>query len=106
MVAYTITLTEDENIFGSQPCGKHVTSIPFSYLARVDIDNPVRLMDAFIDKLDLSKLGFINTVHKSEGRPPYAAAVLLKGPLYISNSSSLFLLFVFVIIFPSFRFIY
>jgi hypothetical protein len=45
---------------------------------QVSKDNPVRLTDAFIDKLDLSKLGFINTMHKSEGRPPYAAAVLLK----------------------------
>ncbi len=35
-------------------------------------DNAVRLMDAFIDKLDLQKLGFTGTVHKSEGRPPYA----------------------------------
>jgi len=49
---------------------------------QVSKDNPVRLMDAFIDKLDLSKLGFINTVHKSEGRPPYAAGVLLKLYLY------------------------
>jgi transposase len=49
---------------------------------QVSTDNPVRLMDAFIDKLDLQKLGFINTVHKSEGRPPYAAAVLLKLYLY------------------------
>ena len=41
---------------------------------QVSTDNAVRLMDAFIDKLDLQKLGFINTVHKSEGRPPYAPA--------------------------------
>ena len=45
-------------------------------------DNAVRLMDAFIDKLDLEKLGFTNTVHKSEGRPAYAPAVLLKLYLY------------------------
>ena len=49
---------------------------------QVSIDNPVRLMDAFIDKLELQKLGFVNTVHKSEGRPPYAPAVLLKLYLY------------------------
>ncbi|MCY7290674.1 MAG: transposase, partial [Ferruginibacter sp.] len=49
---------------------------------QVSIDNPVRLMDAFIDKLDLQKLGFSNTVHKSEGRPPYAPGVLLKLYLY------------------------
>ncbi len=49
---------------------------------QVSRDNPVRLIDAFIDKLELQKLGFSNTVHKSEGRPPYAPAVLLKLYLY------------------------
>ena len=49
---------------------------------QVGPDNPVRLMDAFIDKLDLEKLGFTKTVHKSEGRPPYAPGVLLKLYLY------------------------
>ncbi len=44
---------------------------------QVAANNPVRLMDAFIEKLELEKLGFSNTVHKSEGRPPYAPAVLL-----------------------------
>ena len=41
-------------------------------------DNPVSLIDAFIDKPDLTKMGITNTVHKSEGRPPYAPAMLLK----------------------------
>ncbi len=49
---------------------------------QVSADNPARLIDAFIDKLDLQKLGFTNIVHKSEGRPPYAPAVLLKLYLY------------------------
>ena len=49
---------------------------------QVTADNPVRLIDAFIDKLELQKLGFSNSVHKSEGRPPYAPAVLLKLYLY------------------------
>jgi transposase len=49
---------------------------------QVSADNSVRLMDAFIDKLDLQKLGFTGTVHKSEGRPPYAPGVLLKLYLY------------------------
>ena len=49
---------------------------------QVAADNSVRLMDAFIDKLDLQKLGFSKTIHKSEGRPPYAPAVLLKLYLY------------------------
>lgn len=49
---------------------------------QVTSDNPVRLIDAFVDKLDLQKLGFTHTVHKSEGRPPFAPAVLLKLYLY------------------------
>ena len=49
---------------------------------QVSADNAVKLIDAFIDKLDLQQLGFTNTVHKSEGRPPYAPAVLLKLYLY------------------------
>lgn len=49
---------------------------------QVSADNAVRLIDAFIDKLDLHKMGFTNTVHKSEGRPPYAPGILLKLYLY------------------------
>lgn len=49
---------------------------------QVGADNPARLVDAFVDKLELEKLGFTNTIHKSEGRPPYAPAVLLKLYLY------------------------
>ena len=45
-------------------------------------DSPVRLIDAFVDKLDLQKLGFTGTVPKAEGRPPYAPQVLLKLYLY------------------------
>lgn len=49
---------------------------------QVSADNAVRLIDAFIDKLDLQKLGFSKTVQHSEGRPPYAPGVLLKLYLY------------------------
>lgn len=49
---------------------------------QVSADNPVRLIDGFVDKLHLQKLGFTKTVHSSEGRPPYAPAVLLKLYLY------------------------
>jgi transposase len=49
---------------------------------QVAADNPVRLMDAFVAKLELEKLGFTHTVHKSEGRPPYAPTVFLKLYLY------------------------
>lgn len=49
---------------------------------QVSADNAVRLIDAFINKLELQQLGFTNTIHKSEGRPPYAPGVLLKLYLY------------------------
>jgi transposase len=49
---------------------------------QVSADNAVRLIDAFVDKLELVKLGFTVTVLKSEGRPPYEPAVLLKLYLY------------------------
>lgn len=49
---------------------------------QVSADNPVRLIDCFVDKLDLLKLGFAKTVHSSEGRPPFAPQVLLKLYLY------------------------
>lgn len=49
---------------------------------QVAADNPVRLMDAFVEKLDLEELGFRGTAHKSEGRPSFAPGVLLKLYLY------------------------
>ena len=49
---------------------------------QVSADNAVRLIDAFIDKLDLVQLGFTGIIHKSEGRPPYAPGILLKLYLY------------------------
>ena len=49
---------------------------------QANTDNLIWLMDPFMDKLDLQKLGFTGTVHKSEGRPPYAPGILLKLYLY------------------------
>ena len=49
---------------------------------QVSATNSVRLIDAFVDKLELSKLGFVNTLLKSEGRPPFEPTVLLKLYLY------------------------
>ena len=49
---------------------------------QVTADNPVRLIDAFVDKVDLAKLGFTCMVHKGEGRPPFEPSVLLKLYLY------------------------
>ena len=44
----------------------------FSSLEKqVAADNPVRLIDAFINKLDLEKMGFTKRIHKIEGREFY-----------------------------------
>jgi transposase len=45
-------------------------------------NNPVRVMDAFVDKLDLSKLGFQTREIKTEGRPSFENAVFMKIYLY------------------------
>ena len=45
-------------------------------------DNPVRVIDLFVDQLDLAKLGFGGTTPKDMGRPAYHPAVLLKIYVY------------------------
>jgi len=44
----------------------------------ISTDNPIRVIDLFVDQLDLSKLGFNKISFKSEGRPAYRAADMLK----------------------------
>src|SRR5262249_52701435 len=44
-------------------------------------DDPVRFIREFVDQLNLSALGFV-VPDGSEGRPPYAAGLLLKIWLY------------------------
>ena len=41
-------------------------------------NNPVRVVDAFIDELDLAVLGFAGVVPEATGRPSYHPATLLK----------------------------
>ena len=45
-------------------------------------NNPVRIIEAFIDELDLGRLGFGGVVPKTTGRPAYHPATLLKTYLY------------------------
>src|SRR3546814_1040849 len=45
-------------------------------------DNAVRVIDAFIDALDLVDLGFEGAVPATTGRPGYRPAVLLKIYVY------------------------
>ena len=45
-------------------------------------DNPVRVVEAFIDALNLEKLGFSGVVPQVTGRPAYHPSVMLKIYLY------------------------
>ena len=40
-------------------------------------ENPVRVIEAFVESLDLRALGFTHTVLNETGRPPYHPGVLL-----------------------------
>jgi transposase len=48
----------------------------------IDGDNPVRVIDAFVDRLDLVTLGFDGAVAEATGRPSYHPAGLLKLYIY------------------------
>ena len=45
-------------------------------------DNPVRFVDAFVDRLDLRALGFKHAVPEETGRPPYHPGIQLKLYIY------------------------
>jgi len=45
-------------------------------------ENPVRVIEAFVESLDLEALGFRYTVLNETGRPPYCPAVPLKLYVY------------------------
>ena len=56
----------------------------------IDEDNPIRVVDAFVDKLDLSRVGFDGVVAEATGRPSYHPAVqtcLIAGPLSLRKSA-------------------
>ena len=48
----------------------------------VDPKSPVRIIDAFVNALDLKKYGFLFFNLKPEGRPPFHPAVMMKLYLY------------------------
>jgi len=48
----------------------------------VGADHPVRVIDAFVDTLDLAGLGFSKVEAEATGRPPYAPGDLLKLYIY------------------------
>ena len=48
----------------------------------IDENNPVRVIDAFVDALDLAELGFDGVEPAATGRPSYHPSVLLKLYIY------------------------
>src|ERR1700690_1730249 len=48
----------------------------------VDAENPIRFIDAFIDSLNLEKLGFKHSTPSETGRPSYDPSDLLKLYVY------------------------
>jgi len=45
-------------------------------------DNPVRVIDVFVEELDLAELGFDGVAPEATGRPSYHPSVLLKLYIY------------------------
>ena len=59
-----------------------VTMLPGCLEDYVDQDNPVRVVEVFVDQLDLRGLGFASVEPAETGRPSYHPAVLLKIYIY------------------------
>ncbi|HET9813587.1 MAG TPA: IS1182 family transposase, partial [Sphingomicrobium sp.] len=58
------------------------TLFPPSLDELVGANHPVRVIDAFVDTLDLAALGFAKVVAEATGRPPYRPGDLLKLYVY------------------------
>jgi len=58
------------------------TLFPYCLEEWIDADNPVRVIDVFVDALDLNELGFVRATAAETGRPGYHPAVLLKLYVY------------------------
>ena len=56
--------------------------IPTTLNQAIGVDHPVRVIDAFVDKLDLAGMGFSKVQAEVMGRPPYAPGDLLKLYIY------------------------
>jgi len=64
------------------PSRYQTTLFPESLEELIPTDHPVRVIDAFVDSLDLARLGFTKIVAEETGRPPYAPGDLLKLYIY------------------------
>ncbi len=58
------------------------TLFPERFDDYIDEDNPVRVVDVFVDALDLKELGFHRVTPEATGRPGYHPSTLLKIYIY------------------------
>jgi transposase len=70
-MAHVVGQCRDQGLLFSEPLD-----------ALVGRDDPVRVIDAFVDTLDLARLGFTKVEAEATGRPPYAPGDLLKLYVY------------------------
>lgn len=63
-------------------CRDQATLFPERLDEVVGGDHPVRVIDAFVDGLDLARLGFSKVAAEATGRPPYDPGDLLKLYVY------------------------
>lgn len=56
--------------------------LPESIDDYLDDDNPVRVIEEYVEQLDIKGLGFKKTTCASTGRPPYSPRDLLKLYIY------------------------
>ena len=71
MKRYAEGQSRTQDIFLTELLGDYVTE-----------SNPVRVVDVFVDELDLAQLGFEGMEPAQTGRPSYHPAVMLKLYIY------------------------
>jgi transposase len=67
---------------------KQVTLLPECLDDFIAEDNPVGIVDAFVEELDLGSLGFDGAMPSTTGRPSHHPAVLLKIYVYLNRVQS------------------
>ncbi len=59
----------------------------FSLDCLIAANNPVRVIDLFVDQLPLGELGFKKTKAKLEGRPPFEARIYLSFIIMVISTA-------------------
>jgi transposase len=71
-----------ESIIGFSSGRRQAVLLPEYLDDYVSEENPVRVIDVFVDELDLRVLGFAGIVPEATGRPAYRPGLLLKIYIY------------------------